>query len=182
MVILKYVFIRLKLEKDLSKLQLVAGMLLNIWITFKSSGIISRTPLECNLGINSSVQLFPSRYFLKSWWSASRKDDNWSIAAASISTTSTSENFSYLALEPLETSFVYTSALLVLLLFSTVVFNEHEMGLKLFSTRLPSLREDDLIVAINIYTTFWAHNFPRISSKCSFVFSSPRSIVNNSEN
>ena len=30
MVILKYVFIRLKLEKDLSELQLVAGMLLNI--------------------------------------------------------------------------------------------------------------------------------------------------------
>ena len=137
MVILKYVFIRLKQEKDLSELQLVARMLLNIWITFKSSGIISRTPLECNSGKNLSVQLFSVRYFLKNWWSASRRDDNWSIAAAPISTTSTSENFSFLALESLKTSFVYTSALLVLLLFSTVVFNEPP---KKFDTCWPDSR------------------------------------------
>ena len=132
-------------------------MLLNIWITFKSSGIISGTPLECKSGKNSSVQLFPARYFLKSWWLASRKDDNWSIAVASISTTTTSENFSYLALEPLETSFVYTSALLVLLLFSTVVFNEHEMGLKLDFLPGCRLLERMILLSLLIFTPHSEH-------------------------
>ena len=112
-------------------------MLLNIWITFETSGIISRTPLECNSGKNLSVQLFSTRSFLKNWWPASRRDHTWSIAAAPISTTSTSKNFSYLALESLETSFVYTSALLVLLLVSTVVFNEPS---KKFNTCWPDSR------------------------------------------